>query len=171
MKTLAKFALAAALLSGAMFALSAPAAARVFVGIGVGDYAGPAYDYDDAYCDPDSRWYDPYRCAQYDYWYDPIFIDGVWVHGPFRFRWENGHRVFWYRHGWRSFDGGHDPHDHGGHDWHDRDGDWHDRGGDWRDHGGDRHHHGGDWNDGGGHGDYGSHGHGDLGGHRGHWHN
>ncbi len=147
MRTIAKFALGALMLGGAALGLATPAEARVFVGIGIGGgYYGPPpdADYDEgAYCDPDSRWYDPYRCPDYDYWYDPIFIDGVWVHGPFRWHWENGHRVFWYHHGWRAFDGGHAGGDwHGGHDWHDHGGGWHDHGGRWHDHGGD---HGGHW--------------------------
>jgi hypothetical protein len=155
MNAIARLALGALMSSGVAIGLTAPADARVFVGIGVGGgggYYGPPsdpYDYNDAYCDPDSRWYDPYRCPAYDYWYDPIYIDGAWVHGPFRWRWEDGHRVFWYRHDWRTFDGGHaggEWHDHGGHDWHDNSGDWHDHGGDWHDHGGDHGDHGnGHW--------------------------
>ncbi len=68
-------------LAGAAFATAAPAEAHVSIGIGIGPgyYGGygPGYG---AVCDPYSRWYDPYRCNDYDDDYDyydgPVFIDG-----------------------------------------------------------------------------------------------
>ena len=80
MKTMTKILGAAVLAGGAMFAMSAPAAAQVSVGIGIGGgYYGPprvAYS-----CDPYSRFYDPYRCgypAYYDYprYYGPSYYYG-----------------------------------------------------------------------------------------------
>jgi len=71
-----------------------PADARVSIGFGFGGY-GPYYGYGgypgyyDGYCDPRSRWYDPYRCDDYDdydYYDGPVFIDGFWFNGPFRSR-------------------------------------------------------------------------------------
>lgn len=140
MKRFAKFALGAVLLAGAATAMTTPADARVSIGIGIGvpgpGYYGPppAYRYD-AYCDPYSPYYDPYDCRGYgpsDYWYDPVFVDGVWIRGPIRYRSWGGHREFWVHGGWHhdEWRGGPRP------DWHGH-GDWHDHGG-WHDH--DWHH-------------------------------
>jgi hypothetical protein len=68
MRKFAKTAIAALLLTGAATALTtAPAQARVSIGIGIGPaygpgYYGPAYYGPPRYCDPYSRFYDPYRC-------------------------------------------------------------------------------------------------------------
>ena len=65
MKRIAKGALAALMLAGTALAVATPAAARVSVGIGLGfgpGYYGPG-PYGPppaAYCDPYSRWYNPY---------------------------------------------------------------------------------------------------------------
>ena len=115
MKLLAKAALGALVLAGATAMTAVPADAHVSIGIGFGYpgyYYGPsAYPYN-AYCDPRSRWYDPYRCDEYDgYGYDyydgPVFIDGFWFDGPFRSRFFHGHREFFAHGGW-----------HGGTGWH-----------------------------------------------------
>ncbi len=141
MKLLKKAALGALLLAGATALSAAPAAAHVSIGIGIG---GPGYyggGYPPAYCDPYSRWYDPYRCEEfddYDYYDGPVFIDGLWLNGGFRSRYYGGHRQFYYHGGW-----------HGGSGWHDN----------------SFHHGGGHWS--GGHGG-GSGGH--SGGHWGHHH-
>lgn len=145
MKRFAKLALGAMLLAGATAVTTAPADARVTIGVGIGIpgpgyYYGPGPRYYGA-CDPYSPYYDPYDCRGYGpvgYWYDPIFIDGVWVRGPFRWRWDHGERAFWVHGGWHHDDwrGGDRPDFRR---WHD--GDWHDR--DWH---GDRGWHGDhDW--------------------------
>ena len=102
MKLFTKAALGALMLAGATAMTATPAEARVDIGIGFGFpgyypgyyYGPPGYSYY-AYCDPRSRWYDPYRCDYYDddYYYGPVFIDGFWFDGPFRSRFFHGHRV------------------------------------------------------------------------------
>ena len=110
MRKLTKYAVGALALAGAAFATAAPADAHVSIGIGFGPgyYGyGPGYG---SVCDPDSRWYDPYRCDDYDdydYYDGPVFIDGIWLNGGFRSRWYGGHREFYYHGGW-----------HGGSGWH-----------------------------------------------------
>ena len=137
MKLLAKAALGALMLAGATAMTAAPAQARVTVGLefGGGGYRLPAY------CDPYSRWYDPYRCDDtddgYDYYNGPVFIDGIWLDSGFRSRFHGGHREFYYHDGW-----------HGGSGFH----------------GGGFHHGGwgggfGGGHGGGGHGGWGGHGH------------
>ncbi len=73
MKKFAKLALSALFVAGAATAMaSSPADARVVVGLGFGGpayYPAPGYSY---FCDPYSRWYDPYRC---DY-YPPAYYGG-----------------------------------------------------------------------------------------------
>jgi hypothetical protein len=80
MKTMTKILGAAVLAGGAMIAASAPAAAQVSVGIGLGGgYYGPpppAYS-----CDPYSRWYDPYRCGYPAYYAYPRYY-GPAYYGP-----------------------------------------------------------------------------------------
>jgi hypothetical protein len=73
MRKLAKIALSTCAILAAV-ATSAPAQARVSIGIGLGypgyyggypgyyGYYGPSAR---ALCDPYSRWYDPYRCRYY----------------------------------------------------------------------------------------------------------
>jgi len=81
MKKVAKI-LGAVLLAGAAtLAVSAPAAARVSVGVGIGGgyYGPPAPAYS---CDPYSRFYDPYYCgAGYPY-YGPAYGYGPYWGGP-----------------------------------------------------------------------------------------
>ena len=107
MKLLAKATLGALMLAGATAMTAAPAEARVTVGVefGGGGYRLPAY------CDPYSRWYDPYRCNDYDDDYDyyngPVFIDGIWLDNGFRSRWYGGNRQFYYHGGWHGGSGFH----------------------------------------------------------------
>jgi hypothetical protein len=122
MKTITKAVLGALMLTGAAIGTAAPAAAHVSVGIGIGvpgpGYYGPGYGPGyygggggGAYCDPYSRWYDPYRCNDYDddygYYNGPVFLDGVWLNGGFRSRWYGGHREFFYHGGWHGGTGFH----------------------------------------------------------------
>jgi hypothetical protein len=115
-KHFAKFALTAMLLAGTAAAVTAtPAEARVSIGIGIGGgyyggpYYGPGYYGPAPYCDRYSRYYDPYRCnAAYDdsyyddYYDDPIFFDGAWLSGPYRYRYYGGHPQFFINGGWQS---------------------------------------------------------------------
>ncbi|HWA04490.1 MAG TPA: hypothetical protein VG819_13295 [Rhizomicrobium sp.] len=99
MKSLKNLALGALMLAGTAVGVSAPANAGVHVGIGIG-IPGPVY-YGPAYaCDPYYDYYDPYGCGAY--YTGPVFIDGVWVREPLRWRWWHGHRQFWWRGGWRA---------------------------------------------------------------------
>jgi hypothetical protein len=112
MKHFAKIALTAMLLAGTAAAVTAtPAEARVSIGIGIGGgyyggpYYGPGYYGPAPYCDRYSRYYDPYRCnAAYDddYYYDPIFFDGAWLNGPYRYRYYGGQPEFFINGGWHS---------------------------------------------------------------------
>ncbi|MEJ1970450.1 MAG: hypothetical protein WDN03_17755 [Rhizomicrobium sp.] len=112
MNIVKKAALGLAMLAGAAVATAAPAAAHVSVGIGFGGY-GPGYygGYGPGpVCDPYSRWYDPYRCDDYDddgYYNGPVFIDGIWLNGGFRSRYYGGHRQFYYHGGWHGGSGFH----------------------------------------------------------------
>jgi hypothetical protein len=131
MKKLALAAAAAVMMAGTTVATTTPADARVVVGIGIGPgFYGPGY-YPGRYCDPYSRYYDPYRCDG-DYYHDPIFFGGYWYRGPFRYRYWGGHRWFWVNHGWHrnewhgarpshmTFHGGwygHSAHSWSGHNW------------------------------------------------------
>jgi len=138
MKILAKAALGALMLAGATAMTAAPAAAHVSIGIGIGGYGGyggygSGYNggYYNAFCDPRSRWYDPYRCDDYDndndYYNGPVFIDGFWFNQPFRSRFHDGRREFFFHNSWRGGSGFHDDgfrrgggefhHDGGGHGW------------------------------------------------------
>lgn len=99
MTSLKKLALGALMLAGTAVGVSAPANAGVHVGIGIG-IPGPAY-YGPAYaCDPYYDYYDPYGCGAY--YSGPVFIDGVWVSEPLRWRWWHGSRQFWWHGGWRA---------------------------------------------------------------------
>jgi hypothetical protein len=75
MKKFAKVLGAAVLAGGALMAVSAPASARVSVGIGLGGgyYGPPAPAYN---CDPYSRFYDPYYCG-----YGPAYYPGYYGWG------------------------------------------------------------------------------------------
>jgi hypothetical protein len=115
MKFFSKAALGALVLAGATALTAVPADARFSVGFGFGGY-GPYYGYGGypgyyAYCDPRSRWFDPYRCDyydDYDYYNGPVFIDGFWFDGGFRSRFFHGHREFFHNGGWHSGTGFHD---------------------------------------------------------------
>ena len=109
MRQLRNVALGAAALL-AIAAVGAPAQARVSIGIGLGGYPGDYGPPGRAVCDPYSRWYDPYRCDAYyaDYYYGPVFIDGFWFNQPFRSRFHDGRREFFFHNSWRSGSGFHD---------------------------------------------------------------
>lgn len=111
MRLFTKGAIGALMLAGATALTAAPADAHVSIGIGFGFpgyYAPPPYY---AYCDPRSRWFDPYRCDYYDdddYYYGPVFVDGFWFDGPFRSRFYHGHREFFVHGGWHGGSGFHE---------------------------------------------------------------
>ena len=88
MHFIAKAAAGAIALTGLVVGTSTPATSAVHVNIGIG---APWGYYSD--------------CG--DYWWDPVYVDGVWYQGPICWRWRNGVRVFWlhgrwHRHGWRG---------------------------------------------------------------------
>jgi len=93
MKIIPKSALAAALLAGATVVVPASATAGVDISVNLG---APA-----VVVSPD---YAPYDA---EFYYDPIYIDGAWYHGPYRWRMVHGERVFWvdgrwHRNEWRG---------------------------------------------------------------------
>ena len=115
MRKLTKIALGTCAILAAV-ATTAPAQARVDIGIGLGfpGYGYPAYYGPPAraVCDPYSRWYDPYSCRYYyadygydDFYYGPVFIDGVWINGPVRWRSFGGRREFFWHGGWHEGSG------------------------------------------------------------------
>jgi hypothetical protein len=86
MKMIFKSTLAAALLAGPALIVATPATAGVGVSVSIGV---PAVVYS-----PD---YSPYEG---EFYYDPIYFDGGWYHGPYRWRMVHGVRVFWVNGGW-----------------------------------------------------------------------
>ena len=144
MKKLAVGALAVIGMTGAAtLATTAPAEARVAIGIGIGV---PGYYYGPGY-------YPPGPCYGYDYYYagecgypvysGGVFLGGRWVYGPHYYRWYGGRPWVWYRGGWHYWGGwrgarwnwahhggwrggaGWRGGWHGGHAWHGGGGHWH----------------------------------------------
>src|SRR5580704_4917619 len=98
---LTKFALGAAAIGA--IAASAPAQAGVHVSVGVGiplpgvwyGPPGPCAGYNYTYGAP-------WDNCGYDYYADPVYIGGVWYHGPFYSRYWHGRQWFWWHGGWRA---------------------------------------------------------------------
>lgn len=86
MKMIFKSTLAAALLAGAATVVPTSAMAGVDVSV---NFGAPA-----VVVSPD---YVPYDA---EFYYDPIYFDGAWYHGPYRWRMVHGMRVFWVNGGW-----------------------------------------------------------------------
>ena len=101
MKTFAKLALGALMLSGAAVAAATPAAAQVSFELQFGNpgydryYGPPQRGYYD--CDPRVR----YVRACDSYYYNPVFYRGRWYNEPLRYRWSGDTRYFWIDNGWR----------------------------------------------------------------------
>jgi len=101
MKMIFKSTLAAALLAGAAAAVPTSAIAGVDISVNLGPPAvvvGPppvAVGPPPVVVAPE---YVPYDA---EFYYDPIYIDGAWYHGPYRWRMVDGVRVFWVDGGWR----------------------------------------------------------------------
>lgn len=94
MKLILRSALATALLASATAMVPGVATAGVTIGIGV-----PA-----VIVSPYGPGYSPY---DEQYYYEPIYFDGYWYHGPYRWRMHHGERVFfvdgrWRRNEWRG---------------------------------------------------------------------
>jgi len=87
MKMIFKSVTAAALLAGAAALVPTSATAGVDVSINLG---APA-----VVVSPD---YVPYDA---EFYYDPIYVDGAWYHGPYRWRMMHGVRMFWVDGRWR----------------------------------------------------------------------
>jgi hypothetical protein len=83
-----KSTVAAAVFAAAAVALPAIATAGVDVSVGIG-VPGLVYS--------PGPGYSPYEGQMY---YDPIYLGGSWYHGPYRWRMEEGQRVFWVNGGW-----------------------------------------------------------------------
>lgn len=144
MNRIAKTVIGTLMLTGAAVAVAQPASAGFSVGVGFGPgYWGappPAYA-GRSVCNPYSRFYNPYYCDDYEFYYGPpLYIGGYWYDRPLRSRWYGGHREFWVNDRWYRHDGW----GHGG--FYRNYGDW-GRGGGYRGHG--------DW---GGHGGWGGRG-------------
>lgn len=86
MKMALKSALAAGMLAGAATLVPTMAAAGVDVSV---NFGAPA-----VVVAPD---YVPYDA---EFYYDPIYFDGAWYHGPYRWRMVHGARVFWVNGRW-----------------------------------------------------------------------
>jgi hypothetical protein len=86
MKVIFQTAFAAVLLAGAATALPTFATAGVDVSVNIG---APGVVY--------APGYSPYEG---EFYYDPIYFDGAWYHGPYRWRMVHGARVFWVNGGW-----------------------------------------------------------------------
>jgi hypothetical protein len=126
-----KVLLGALAMTGAAFAVSAPAQAQVSVGVYAGSdggyYGQPGYGdpygYDDGYgydnggyadaapygdayaggtCDYYAPpWGAPPDYCDYNLWYQPVYLGGLWYSGPFYSRYVGGDRLFWLNGGWR----------------------------------------------------------------------
>ena len=88
MKTILKSTLVAALLVGAAITIPAVATAGVDVSVNVG---APALVYSPG------PGYSPYEGQVF---YDPIYFDGAWYHGPYRWRMNHGVSEFWLNGRW-----------------------------------------------------------------------
>ena len=86
MKMIFKSTLAAVLLAGVTTVLPTSATAGVDISVNLG-VPGVVYA-------PD---YVPYDA---EFYYDPIYFDGAWYHGPYRWQMRHGVRVFWVNGGW-----------------------------------------------------------------------
>ncbi len=103
MNRLAKLVAGAALLAGSVFALAAPAEARVHVGISFG-YPGYAYDRPCRYSGYDNYappWGLPPRYCDYRVYREPVYWGGSWYRGPIYYRHHHGRPQYWLHGGWR----------------------------------------------------------------------
>lgn len=88
MKNILRSTVAAVAFAGAAIVIPGAATAGVGVSVGIG-VPGVYY--------APGAGYSPYQGSVY---YDPIYFDGAWYHGPYRWRMEHGRRVFWVDGGW-----------------------------------------------------------------------
>jgi hypothetical protein len=94
MKTIAKIALAAAMLAGAGLTTTVPASAGVEVGVTVG---APGVVVGNPCVRPFR--FRPAYCG-YPVYGQPLFVDGAWYRGPVYVRNVGGARFFWVHNGW-----------------------------------------------------------------------
>ena len=91
----------ALMLGTAAFAVT-PASAGVSFGIGIGIPGPTYYSVRTGACgDPNFAYYHPYRCG-YPQYYEPVYLDGAWVHEPLYYRTYAGSRYFWWHGGWHQ---------------------------------------------------------------------
>jgi hypothetical protein len=97
MKMIFKTALMAATIAGAMSFVPTLANAQIGITLNLGG-PGPGY----GPCGPGygacAEGYNPYEG---DYYYDPVYFDGQWYHGPYRWRMNGNDRVYWIDGAWR----------------------------------------------------------------------
>jgi hypothetical protein len=96
MKMILKSTLAAAAFAGAMLPTLGFAQVGASVGVGMpgmgnADCGPSLFQYGSGYSPCDGQTY-----------YDPIYYDGSWYHGPYRWRTENGQRQFFINGGWHQ---------------------------------------------------------------------
>lgn len=105
MKKLAKLAVGAVMMAGSALAFSAPAEARVNVGISFG-FGFPGYvdvgpcDYYDYY-DAAPPWGLPPDYCSYNIYREPVYWGGSWYRGPIYYRHYHGRPQYWLNGGWR----------------------------------------------------------------------
>ena len=91
----------ALMLGTAAFAVT-PASAGVSFGIGIGIPGPSYYSVRTGACgDPNFAYYHPYQCG-YPQYYEPVYLDGAWVHEPLYYRTYAGSRYFWWHGGWHG---------------------------------------------------------------------
>src|ERR1043166_3765028 len=98
MKAFLKTTVAGAAMAGAAMFASAPAEARVDLGISIG-VPGVAFEYDSGgYCD---RWGCPDDYWDFPVYYGPVYWGGEWYRGPVYYREYRGEYWYWIHGGWR----------------------------------------------------------------------
>lgn len=129
MRSLRKAALVAILMGGTIAGFAMPAVAQTYDGYYGPDPYGPppppdygppppqpdyappppAYGYEPAYGDPyacdaydyyDPPWGYPPDYCNYNVWYEPVYVGGLWYSGPVYYRDFGGERMFWLNGGW-----------------------------------------------------------------------
>jgi hypothetical protein len=110
MKTFAKIAFGAFVLVSTALTVSAPAQAKVNIGVGI-DLGGPGpyAPYPPAYPVgpyPDPCYYEaangPNPYCGYPVYSGPVFFGGAWYNGPIRYRDVRGERQYWISGGWHA---------------------------------------------------------------------
>ncbi len=100
MHNMTKLALGAVALGALTASTAASAGVGVSIGIGIPG-PGVAWYGPPGPCAAYRYYYGaPWANCGYSYWGEPVYIGGVWYHGPFYSRWYQGQRWFWWHGGW-----------------------------------------------------------------------